>query len=117
MPPMICDAGDERRGETGDAVRVGIAEELEQVRLGGVEDVDADSAGERRREHQPAHGRVAQAAVDRAVEHVPDGLEWRQPADGREAHVAHEPPRDDERHAEHRRAHEIGNAKVGRPGR
>ena len=38
------------------------------------------------------------------------------PGARREADVVHEPPRDDERHAEHRRAQQVGHAQVGRLG-
>ena len=60
-------AGDDRRRQAGDAVRGRIAVQLQEVRLERVERVDPDPDGERRGEHQPADGRIAQAAVDRAL--------------------------------------------------
>ena len=45
-----------------------VAVQLEQVRLERVERVEPDAGRERRRQHQPAHRRVAQAAVDRAAQ-------------------------------------------------
>ena len=66
-PPTICAPGDDGRREAGDAVRGRIAVQLQQVRLQRVEREDADARRERGGQHQPADGRVAQAAVDRAL--------------------------------------------------
>ena len=60
-------AGHDRRRQAGDAVGRAVAVQLEQVRLEGIERVDADARRERGRQHQPADRRVAQAAVDRAA--------------------------------------------------
>ena len=71
-PADDLDPGDDRGREAGDAVGRLVAVQLEEVGLGGVEDVDARAERERGGEHEPADRRVAEAAVDRAPDDRPD---------------------------------------------
>ena len=68
--------------------------------------------GERRGQHQPADRRVAQAAVDRALEDVADRLDRARLAVRLEPDVAHEAQRHHQSHAQHRGADEVGHAEV-----
>ena len=63
-------AGHDGRGQTRDAVGVGVTVELQQVWLHGVEGVETDATGEGCGQHHPAHRAVAQATVDGAARDV-----------------------------------------------
>src|SRR5687768_12133541 len=70
QPAHDLGTGDDRGGESGNSVGVGAAIQLEQVRLHGVERVDADAVDERRRQHEPSYGWIAQPVFDRASEYL-----------------------------------------------
>ena len=66
-----------------------------------------------RREHEPAHRRVAESVPDRRPEHRARGLQRVLAAVGREAEVAHEQRGDDEHEHEHARADRNGTPRFG----
>ena len=108
------DAGpcDDCRRKPRDAVGGAVTKELEQVRLGRVEDVDADARAEGRGEHQPTHRRVPEAAIDRAAHHVADRRQGANVALRCESQVAHVPQRNDHRDSEKHSPQHIGHAQV-----
>ena len=109
----LC-AGEDGRGEPRDAVRAGVAVQLQEIRLGGVERVEADSAREWGSQHEPADGRIAPPTVDRAAQHAPHLADRVGTATRAEADVVHEAGGNDERHAEHRGPKDVRDAEVGR---
>ncbi len=61
-------AGHDRRRQAGDPVRLRVAPELEQIRLQGVEDIEADAAGENSRQHRGANRGHSKSVVQRSSE-------------------------------------------------
>ena len=98
-PAHDLGAGDDGRRQAGDAVGGRVAVELEQVRLHGVEGVDADASRERRGQHQPAHGRLRRPPSMEPRSDLPDRGHWADARLGREAEVVHEEEGGHEGHA------------------
>ena len=90
-----------------------VAPQFEQVGLQRVEHVDADAGGERAREHQPAHRRVAEPVLDRRAEHRARRLDRVLAALGSEADVVHQQRGDDEHDREDAGADQERHAEVG----
>ena len=97
-------AGHDRRHEAGDAVGRRVAPQLQEVRLQGIERVEADARRERRREHDPLHRRHAPAVLDRGARNPLHALSDPDPLQRREADVLHQQEREHEHHAEHHRS-------------
>ena len=116
-PPEDRCAREQRGRQTGHRVRLFVAPQLEQVRLQRVEDVDADAGGERAREHEPAHRRVAEPVLHRRAEHGARRLDRVLSALGSEADVVHQQRGDDEHHQRGCGADQERHAEVGRAGR
>ena len=112
QPADHRDAGEERRREARDAVGIRVAIQLQEIRLDGVEDVEPDARRERRSEHQPAHRRVAQAAIERPVPDRAHGLDRVRAAVRREADVVHEAEGNDERDPQERRPQQVRHAEA-----
>ena len=105
--------GHDRGRQAGDTVGGRVAVQLEEVRLERVEREDADTRSERRREHQPAHRRIAQTAVDGAFEDRADLGANPDAAPRGESDVVHEQERDHQRHPEQTSADQVWHAEVG----
>ena len=109
-------ARNDRGDEAGDAVRLRVPVELQQIRLQRVERVDADPGRERRRQHHPLHSRHPPAVLDRRARDPSHVLgEPLVPSRG-EADVLHDGIRKREHQHEDDRAQDERNAQARRLG-